>query len=64
MGEMADWSLEQDMGDDDGPEQPDPCDRWECSTCGARYRTRHEVSSCESNHEWDYGPDQDWPEEN
>ena len=45
-------------------EQEDPRDRWECSTCGARYRTRHEVSSCESNHEWDYGPDQDWPEEN
>jgi len=45
-------------------EQEDPNDRWECSTCGARYRTRHEVSSCESNHEYDYGPDQDWPGEN
>jgi len=45
-------------------EQPDPCDRWECSTCGARYRSRFELASCESNHEYDYGPDQTWPEEN
>ena len=56
--------MREDYPDPVEDEREDPRDRWECSTCGARYRTRHEVSSCESNHEWDYGPDQDYlPEE-
>jgi len=49
--------------DDDGPMHY-LSDRWECPTCGARYRSRFELASCESNHEYDYGPDQDWPGEN